>query len=318
MSYNSYLVDAFDGSSLSPDWTLTDWGGYVEHLVADSRLAIRTFGDIWNNNNDSCAFTRPSPSGSGWTVAVDFLPQDPIRFTRTLYIAETLASGSRMLVITEDDQTNKFSYVRRDTTNSSAVWTGGSPNAALSATNRWMEIKYTGSAMEIRVSGVLVDTVAIGWTPGYVGFGVKGQDGNGSTSGWTEFSNYAEVPSGGDPTELYDGPEPLNTVAPTLTISATSWSGTVGTWDSQSNGTVTYEWELRDGDDDSVVESGTGSSPSGSGSYSGDYYLWVRASNDGGYDSAEDSTSAVQSVGGGGPSYSPIHHLYESILGAAA
>jgi hypothetical protein len=96
------------------------------------------------------------------------------------------------------------------------------------------------------------------------------------------------------------GPEPLNTVAPTLTISTTTWTGTIGTWDSQSNGTLTYAWELRDADDDSVVESGTGSSPSGSGSYSGAYYLWVRASNDGGYDTAEDSVSADQTATGGG------------------
>jgi hypothetical protein len=92
--------------------------------------------------------------------------------------------------------------------------------------------------------------------------------------------------------EIYAGPEPLNTVAPTLSISVSSWGGTVGTWDSQGNGSITYEWELRDADDDSVVESGTGSSPKGFNTYSGDYYLWVRASNDGGYDSAEDSVSA--------------------------
>jgi hypothetical protein len=105
------------------------------------------------------------------------------------------------------------------------------------------------------------------------------------------------------PTELAEweaGPEPLNTVVPTLTISTTTWSGTIGTWDSQSNGTLTYVWELRDADDDSVVESGSGSSPSGSGSYSGAYYLWVRASNDGGYDTAEDSVSADETASGGG------------------
>lgn len=103
--------------------------------------------------------------------------------------------------------------------------------------------------------------------------------------------------------ESYDNFDPpLNTVAPTLTISTTTWTGTIGTWDSQSNGTLTYAWELRDADDDSVVESGTGSSPSGSGSYSGDYYLWVRASNDGGYDTEEDSVSADETASGATPS----------------
>ena len=92
------------------------------------------------------------------------------------------------------------------------------------------------------------------------------------------------------------GPEPLNTVLPTLTINATSFSGTVGTWDGQSNGTVTYAWELRNASDDSVVDSGTGSSISGSGAFSGGYYLWVRASNDGGHDADEDSISTTATV----------------------
>lgn len=117
--------------------------------------------------------------------------------------------------------------------------------------------------------------------------------------------------------QIYNGPEPVSTVAPTLTIDGSSWSGTVGTWTldtpfvSGSNGTTTYSWELRDADDDSVVESGSGSSPSGSGSYSGDYYLWVRATNNGGYDPAEDSVSATQSAGSPSTPVVPIirHHL---------
>lgn len=105
--------------------------------------------------------------------------------------------------------------------------------------------------------------------------------------------------------ERFAGPELENTSLPTLTIDSTSFSGSVGSWSlpspfaSGSNGTPTYQWELRDADDDSVVASGSTSTISGSGSYSGDYYLWVRASNDGGYDPAEDSVSATQTVSGG-------------------
>lgn len=109
--------------------------------------------------------------------------------------------------------------------------------------------------------------------------------------------------------ERFAGPELENTSLPTLTIDSTSFSGSVGSWSlpspfaSGSNGTPTYQWELRDADDDSVVASGSTSTISGSGTFSGDYYLWVRASNDGGYDPAEDSVSATQTVSGGGPTY---------------
>ncbi|MDM4014958.1 hypothetical protein [Roseiconus lacunae] len=110
---------------------------------------------------------------------------------------------------------------------------------------------------------------------------------------------FSRKPSFPEISQIKAGPEPLNTVAPTLTIDTSSWSGTVGSWDSQSNGSITCAWELRDADDDSVIESGTGSSPSGSGSYSGDYYLWVRGSNLGGHDSAEDSVSSTETASGG-------------------
>lgn len=97
--------------------------------------------------------------------------------------------------------------------------------------------------------------------------------------------------------EWKNGPEPLNITSPTLAIDGFSWSGTVGTWDSQSNGALAYTWELRRSADDSVVESGIGANPSGSGRYpGGDYYLWMRASNDGGHDPTEDQASASQTV----------------------
>jgi len=115
----------------------------------------------------------------------------------------------------------------------------------------------------------------------------------------------------------FAGPNPVNSVAPTLSIASSSWSGTVGTWalpspfSLVSNGTITYTWELRDADDDSVVDSGSGSSPSGTGSYSGEHYLRVAASNTGGNDSAADTNSANASpplnIGkwSSGDSYSP-------------
>lgn len=112
-----------------------------------------------------------------------------------------------------------------------------------------------------------------------------------------------------DWSEFYNGPEPLNTVAPTLSFGPSTWAGTLGTWDSQLNGTITYTWQLRRSSDNGVEQSGTGT-PSGSNPAAGDYYLWVRASNDGGYDEAEDSVSSVQtSSGSSGPTFQPAWAL---------
>ena len=99
--------------------------------------------------------------------------------------------------------------------------------------------------------------------------------------------------------EVQNGPEPINTALPTLTMGSTSWSGTVGTWDSQNNGTVSYAWELRLVEDDSVVESGGGEFPSGSGTYNNanGYYLAVDATNDGGTDL--EARSRVGTLGNG-------------------
>jgi hypothetical protein len=77
---------------------------------------------------------------------------------------------------------------------------------------------------------------------------------------------------------------PLNTVLPTLDMGATSWTGTVGSWDENGGGTVSYAWELRLVEDDSVVESGGGEFPQGTGTYdnANGYYLAVDATNTGG------------------------------------
>jgi hypothetical protein len=99
------------------------------------------------------------------------------------------------------------------------------------------------------------------------------------------------------------GPEPLYTSGGTLTISTTAFSGTAPTYDSQGNTGLSIAWELRDADDNSMVDNGTttsGGAYSGSGSFSGDYYTWFRASNDGGYDAAEDYETADETASGGG------------------
>jgi len=79
-------------------------------------------------------------------------------------------------------------------------------------------------------------------------------------------------------------PAPINNEPPTLEINTTSWTGTVGSWSENGGGSISYAWELRLIEDDSVEESGSGTSPSGTGTYNNTngYYLSVDATNTGG------------------------------------
>lgn len=120
-----------------------------------------------------------------------------------------------------------------------------------------------------------------------------------------------------DAAQIYNGPEPINTVAPVLSGTETegeTLSCTTGTWalDSPfsggSNGTITYAYQWTRSND----AVGTGEADIG-GATSSTYTLQaadvgkyircrVRASNDGGFDSAADTNSnmsgAIASSGG--------------------
>ena len=114
------------------------------------------------------------------------------------------------------------------------------------------------------------------------------------------------------------GPEPLNTVAPALSGTAQegeTLSATTGAWDSQSNGTITYGYQWTRSDDNS----GTNEADI-SGATSATYTLVsadvgknvrcrVRGTNDGGFDSAEDTntgfSATVVASGGGGSDVLP-------------
>jgi hypothetical protein len=94
---------------------------------------------------------------------------------------------------------------------------------------------------------------------------------------------------------------PTNTTAPTLYDDGTTDSGV---WDSHSGGTITYTTYLYDASDDSLVHTlYTEDADFSSYVTSGDtYYIVVRAANDLGYDSAEDTPSADETIAGG-PTY---------------
>lgn len=77
--------------------------------------------------------------------------------------------------------------------------------------------------------------------------------------------------------ELRLGPEPTYTSGATL---AANGAYDVGTWDAQSNGTITYEWRVRN--NGTVVDSGTGESGFATLQL-GTNLFEVRASNLGGY-----------------------------------
>ena len=98
--------------------------------------------------------------------------------------------------------------------------------------------------------------------------------------------------------EWQDGPEALNTTAPVL---ASDGTVTSGTWDSQNNGTLNYSTELYQASDDSLVATIAGIDPDFSSDIQPDtdYYVIERASNDGGFDEAEDSQSATTRSNGG-------------------
>ncbi len=94
------------------------------------------------------------------------------------------------------------------------------------------------------------------------------------------------------------GPEPLNTVAPTIS-GTTTLTATTGTWNSQSNGTLSYSYQWTK---DGVDISGGTSSTYNTASVAGVYRCRVRASNDGGFDSAQDTLSSNSITVSGGSS----------------
>ncbi len=292
-------------------------------------------GTIGNNTAINYAVTGPK---SWLPAAIQFtndknsgpsyidLPTSihPANITLSAWVYDTGASPNNPIICCDDGTYNDYSLKVK--TAGSGQYLGGQIYTAGGYlqfqysitsgeyTNKWfhLSITYDGATAKLYVDGVLKATnTSISGNidyPGIVRTAIAYDQTQ--TDYWAgktaQISIDSTALSATEIAETVAGPEPLNTVPPTLTIDGTSFSATIGTWDSQSNGTITYEWELRDSDDDSVVSSGTGSSPSGSGSYSGDYYLWVRASNNGGYDSSEDSVSNVETVSGGTSTFNEI------------
>lgn len=116
--------------------------------------------------------------------------------------------------------------------------------------------------------------------------------------------------------EIMAGPEPLNVTAPVLHEDGTVTSGT---WDDRNNGTISRTTTLYLASGDSVVTSSSDENPDFSGFVTPglSYYVIERASNDGGYDEAEDTASAVvEIVGEGEPD--PAEGTFSAVIGLDA
>lgn len=114
---------------------------------------------------------------------------------------------------------------------------------------------------------------------------------NGGLAGASYFSRDL---ASSEASELHSGPEPLNTVAPTISGNAAQGSTltcSTGTWDSQGNGSLTYAYQwTRDGSDISGATSSTYTTQVADvGTAIG---CKVLASNDGGSDPAEETASS--------------------------
>lgn len=111
--------------------------------------------------------------------------------------------------------------------------------------------------------------------------------------------HYSRALSTAELDEIRLGPEPVNTVAPTLNAGTGSYG--VGTWDTDGNGSLTYTVTLHDASDDSTVATLQTDSASTSGNClselqsagPGNYYVSVAATNDGGNEPNEDTVSAT-------------------------
>ena len=109
--------------------------------------------------------------------------------------------------------------------------------------------------------------------------------------------------------EYHEGPEPINTVAPVASYNGTDTASvTNGTWDSQSNGTITYTYQWYRADDaigtnEAAISGATSSSYSTTGADDNKFLrCLIAASNDGGNDSSADTYSSYAEIvsGGGG------------------
>lgn len=119
-----------------------------------------------------------------------------------------------------------------------------------------------------------------------------------------DFRSYNRALSDEEISQIIAGPEPINVTPPVLASDGTCTSGT---WNSQSNGTITRLTTLYLTSDGSVVATSTATDPDFSADVTEGliYHVVERASNDGGHDELEDTASASVMISGDGPEPDP-------------
>lgn len=194
--------------------------------------------------------------------------------------------------------------------------------------NTWYHLaaRVNASAVDTQDTDIFIDGTKITWTEAgtvqtlntqtdankYLGGGIENATPQYADAVICEYAMFNRALTDAEVAEIYNGPEPENTVAPTVsgdTAQGSTLTCSPGTWAlpspyaSGSNGTITYQYQwTRDGGDISGATSSTYVTQAADiGTAVGCKVLGV---NDGGSDSAEQTASSNSiSVVASGPTY---------------
>lgn len=201
-------------------------------------------------------------------------------------------------------------------TSGNSIANGAQSTVPISNSTTWTYVSATNVAGSVQFyeNGVLLSTVSIANLSNSADVSSSATIGNrtGGISAGTYFSGGisnvvfdTDLYSAADWLEISNGPEPLNTVAPAIsgdTAVGSVLTSTTGTWNSQNNGTLTYSYQwTADGVDIGGATSSTYTTLIGQVGQA--IRCRVRTSNNGGFDSAQDtvSSNAITVAAGGGP-----------------
>ena len=315
-------MDNFESPIAAP-WQTVNWGTFVSAEASGGRLNVKAGGDIWGTANSAGGLACPVPAGAGWAVAAKLLAYDD-SWARSILLCESLDANAAFVVLLRYSSSSDWTWAWRDSAGASAGFTGGTPRLPFDmVANPWQEIHYTGSSVDFYVSGQLLGSRAISWTPSHWVLCATGSDMIGF-----DYDDAAVVPDGGDRNELYAGSEPINTSAPVASgdgIAGSVHSCTSGAWsthDAIANGIVTYSYQWTRSDDgigtnEVDIGGATNSTYTTAAADSGKHVRCrVRATNDGGFDSAADTPSNFIEIAGGGGSVSPVLSVAQQLMAA--
>lgn len=161
----------------------------------------------------------------------------------------------------------------------SIVWT----STGLSGTQKiyWNGVEVGSAAGPVNMEGA-----------GAIRFGGKAAANDSLTGHICEVGFTSQVWSLADAAAYNAGPEPSSTVAPVASVAGSALSATNGSWDSHSNGSITYSYQWQ-WFDSGWSDIGGATSSSYSAPFDGLYRCNVTATNDGGASEAASSNSVL-------------------------